>query len=113
MEINKELETNLSKLDAFSELEPNWDSEDGLPFTKTHINYIKELLPHLPRQPKIFPTGRGSIQLEYERRNGNYLEFEIYGNRIEVLEVIGDNHAEWTVDEFDVEIINKFYNKIK
>lgn len=113
MEINKELEINLSKLDAFGELEPDWDSEDGLPFTQTHVNYIKELLPQLPRQPKIFPTGRGSIQLEYERRNGNYLEFEIYENRIDVLEVIDNDYTEWTVDEFDIDIINKFYNKIK
>ena len=37
----------------------------------------------LASEPFICPTACGSIQFEYEKENGDYLEFEIYEDRIE------------------------------
>ncbi|KJE25644.1 hypothetical protein LG52_3208 [Geobacillus kaustophilus] len=36
------------------------------------------------KQPKLFPTARDSIQLEFEKENGDYLEFELFENKIDV-----------------------------
>ena len=35
----------------------------------------------------ICPTACGSIQFEYEKENGEYLEFEIYEDRIEFFSI--------------------------
>lgn len=88
-DIQRELDMNLniSKLDAFCDLKENWDSEGGLPFSKSLINKVRTTIYNLGEQPKVFPTGRGSIQLEYRKPNGRYLEFEIFDDRIIMLKV--------------------------
>ena len=45
-------------------------------------------------QPDIFPTGKLSIQLEYEKKNGDYLEFECYENKIEWFKTINEVESE-------------------
>jgi len=88
---------NLTKLHEYSQLEKNWDSEGAKPFAKKLINYAWEIIIKLDIQPEIFPTMRESIQLEYEKDNGDYLEFEIYEDRIEVFEIIAKNEREYNV----------------
>jgi hypothetical protein len=84
------LEDNLNKLDYFSGLKENWDREMGLPFSNEHIEKVKDIIIKLPTQPKIFPTGRGSIQLEYEEED-LYLEFEIYEDKTSILLMEGND----------------------
>jgi len=84
------LENNLDKLDYFFRLKENWDGYMGLPFLSEHIEKVKDIIIKLPTQPKIFPTSRGSIQLEYEEEE-LYLEFEIYEDKTSTLLMDGDN----------------------
>jgi len=99
------LENNLNKLSSFAELEEGWDSEMGLPFSAEHIEKVKTIIKELPTQPQIFPTGRGSIQLEYETDN-QYLEFEIYEDKTAVLLMEGDRSV------FEKIITNREKDKI-
>jgi hypothetical protein len=74
---------NVLRIRSFGDLKRGWNGYDGLPFERellercVHFLYQSELL---CRQPDIFPTGRGSIQFEYERADGRYLEIEIFSN---------------------------------
>lgn len=44
------------------------------------ITSASKLIRNLYIQPEIFPTADGTIELEYEKANGDYLEIQISGN---------------------------------
>ncbi len=67
-------------------LDNDWNGYGAQKFDKDFVDSVRELVYTLNRVPKIFPTGRNSIQLEYKRENGNYIEFEIFpDNTVSVL----------------------------
>ena len=70
---------NIHKVSSFSNLKKGWNGYDAKPISTTLVEMVKEALVSLSTyQPEVFPTGRNSIQLEYEKENGDYLEFEIF-----------------------------------
>jgi len=85
--------TNEKRLNAYLELESDWDGYGAESFEKELIDFAKELLCNIYKQPKVFPTGRGSVQFEYENKYGRYLEFEIFSyDNIQLFFV--DEHGE-------------------
>jgi hypothetical protein len=93
------LKGNMNKLDEILEMEANWDGYGANPFPLKHIQICKKILNNLSIQPDIFPTGRDSIQFEYEN-DEHYLEFEIFLDRVEVYEEIGEKKSEETFSHF-------------
>lgn len=90
---------NLKKLDSFTELEENWNGYDAEKISPELINKVRKVIYDLPVQPMVFPTGRKSIQLEYEKPDGEYLEFEIFEDRTVMLHIDGDNEDERNIDD--------------
>lgn len=88
----KQLDQNAILLEKFRNYEENWNGYGAPKFADSLINDVESILLGIRRTPKIFPTGRHSIQFEYEKQNGDYLEFEIYSmNKVGLLMMIGDN----------------------
>lgn len=78
----------MEKLKSFGELKENWNLYNAKPFIKK-LNWKCEnfiISSELKYQPDIFPTGRDSIQFEYEEEDGSYLEIEVFSNRISLFE---------------------------
>lgn len=73
-----------SALDDISELCNDWNNNGAKAFEKSLIDRCRGILDQLVAEPFVCPTACGSIQFEYEKENGDYLEFEIYEDRIEV-----------------------------
>lgn len=67
----------LDKLKQISNLPDNWDSDNAKAFSTELIEKVGYILIRLKVQPEIFPTACNTMQLEYERDDGSYLEFEI------------------------------------
>ena len=88
--MTEELYCNLERLDQFEQFENNWDGYGAQQFTKELITYCKDIVTNLDHQPLINPTGRGSIQMEYEIGD-NYLEFEIYEDKTITMLYIHNN----------------------
>lgn len=110
-EVNSELMKNLQKLNSFYLLEDNWNGYGSLSINPETIETVKTLIATLKYQPDIFPTGRNSVQLQYEKINGDYLEFEIYSkDKIGMLHIISENEIEMNVsiDEIQKQVEN-FY----
>ena len=107
---------NNKKLDAFQKLEYNWNGYEAPPIPHQVINRVRRLVKGLTFQPKIFPTACKSIQLEYEKKNGDYLEIEITTTNMEVYRVISDNEEEFVlpfgIDKIE-DLIRNFYNQVK
>lgn len=77
-------ELNLLKLQQINRLPENWNGYGSEPIPTRLIEICTEIIPKLEIQPSVFPTARDSIQFEYEKSNGDYLEFELYIEKVEV-----------------------------
>lgn len=88
-----ELKRNQRILQSFKRLGANWNDNAARSFPEELIQKVSRILRKMEYQPQIFPTGRNSIQLEFVSRNDDYLEFEIYTDRIVAFKEI--NKIEW------------------
>lgn len=84
---NTSLEKNYAKADAalseIEKLKDNWNDNGASSFSSKLIGKCRKIAMQLVSEPFVCPTACGSIQFEYEKENGDYLEFEIYEDRIE------------------------------
>lgn len=101
---------NMEKLESFRHFQINWNGNGALPFIEGQIEKAKSILFNLPKQPEIFPTARQSVQFEYEKENGDYLEFEIFEDSISCLKIVAGMETESHIDESGIfSIVNNFY----
>ena len=93
--IGSNIYNNLQKLNNIKLFKENWNGYNAKPFSDSLIEKCKEIIQRIPDnlQPSIFPTGRSSIQMQYELVDNSYLEFEIFLDRIEFLEVPKRNYS--------------------
>lgn len=116
--LSKEVLESYKRLDNIKELGVDWDGYGAESFSKTLIEKCKKIIRSLPIQPSIYPTGRNSIQLQYELDDKSYLEFEIFEDKIACLEVPKRNYIEakeWTLSNTEnaqiKRIVDDFYGR--
>jgi len=86
---------NLCCLREIECLEDNWNGNGASAFSKNLIEKTKSLICSLTLQPMIFPTARGSIQMEYETERGDYLELELFEDgRLKAFQYHSDGKTE-------------------
>lgn len=109
---------NLTHLDQIATLKDNWNGYDAKAFSKELVEKCKDIISALELQPKIFPTGRQSIQFQYELEDRSYLEFEIFEKEILCLEVPKRIYSNAQTSKFPIseitkvkEIVKKFYEQ--
>lgn len=71
---------SLKRLEEISNLSDGWNDSEARSFPSEFLIYVRGILSSLEIDPDIFPTARGSIQLEYNNTSGDYLEFEIFAD---------------------------------
>ena len=91
--LEETLKDNLEKLDKIAEFTADWNNNGAEPFSKRLIARVRRLLLQLHIQPFLAPTARHTIQIEYDRDDGAYLEFEIHKRNPSKL------YATYTVDK--------------
>lgn len=72
---------NIKLLESYALLKDNWNGTGANTFSRDFIDFAIGILLKLDQSPMVFPTGRSSVQFEYEKQNGDYLEFEIFENK--------------------------------
>ena len=95
-------------------LEDNWNENGAKKFSNNLLKKVYTLLCSLAIQPLLYPTACGSIQLEYEKENGEYLEFEVFEENTHVFLIDKDRREkEWLLDsanEYKIKgVIDGFY----
>lgn len=105
-----DLRANREKLESFRKLKEGWNGYDGMKINESVIEKVMDILPDLEFQPQIFPTGRGSLQLEKYIDDNNLIEIEVFEEEVSVYQVKGGEEIERevTLDEIR-EIITDFY----
>lgn len=69
--------SNMNKLAQIANLEAGWDRGNADVFSDELILKVRNIIINLQYQPELFPTACNTIQIEYEKDNGAYLEIEI------------------------------------
>ena len=85
---------NYFRLQSFLQLKKGWNGYDGEEISNKVIDNTSALLQKLSFQPKIFPTGRNSIQVEYYNNDDNLFELEISSNQYSLYLVRNGNETE-------------------
>lgn len=75
--MKRAIDRNVEKLKKIEEMKENWNEYFSVPFSHEFASFIKEEIKKLEIQPQIFPIADGKLQLEYDRNDGGYLEFEV------------------------------------
>ncbi len=106
---------NINKILSFKKLEAGWNGNNSEPFSSKLIEHALDFinLSNLKYQPSVFPTGRQSIQLEYEKSNGSYLEIEVFEDNYTMYSEMGSDAVEkgnLTIHEILGEI-NAFHSR--
>ena len=113
--MNSEVIRSLNRLKDIESLEANWNGYGAKPFSEKLIDKCERIVSILPA---IYPTGRNSIQFQYELSDRSYLEFEIFEDKTMCLQVPKRIYSKATevklMDSEDVrikEIVDNFYGR--
>lgn len=116
--VNKDAVINAKKLEEIGKLPYDWNGYRARPFNTALIDKCEKIISVLNHQPQIYPTGRQSIQFQYELEDRSYLEFEIFEEKTMCLYVpkrIYANAEEIKIVDSEVvrikEIVEDFYGR--
>lgn len=101
---------NTEKLSRISQLGNDWNGYGAMPIDVSIIKKVTELLPALAIQPQLFPTACDTIQFEYEKPNGDYLEFTVGNDMVSAYMMDPQGHEDYYY-HVDVNMINKLIRK--
>ena len=102
---------NINRLKSFLRLGQNWNNHNANPFSDELVEKAFNILTSLDYSPEIFPTGRNSIQFEFGKKNEDYLEFEVFDDKILHFSMINGNPVEEDLsDSIQInQILTRFY----
>lgn len=107
---------NLIAINNLRKFEENWNGYGAKGFSSELCDFVEELIKSLDEnfQPKLFPTGRESIQIEYEKENGEYLEIEIFSSeQIQLFQILeSGEEIEKEISFEEIERLVKAFNGI-
>lgn len=87
-------------LKLIAELRGNWNGNGASSFSNNLLQKVRGILELLSAEPFISPTGCDSIQMEYEKESGEYLEFEISETEIQYFAI--DKYANETEETWNL-----------
>lgn len=106
---------NLRRLDEIASLIDDWNGNGATAFSEDLLKRVRKIIVSVRSQPEIFPTANESIQLEWDREDGEYLEMEVTLSGIDVFMIDKDgNERTWSVDGNLMEvqdIVKEFFER--
>lgn len=102
-----EIIANKKTLESIKKLEPGWNGYNSIAINDKVIENSFLLINQLERQPKIFPTGRGTLQFEFSN-NEDYLEIEISTSESSFFEQKNSKESE---GQISIDMINEKVNE--
>lgn len=101
------LADNLAKLDKISKFEKDWNGYGAEPIPQIAIDRASRILTDLDRdklpQPFVAPTAAQTIQLEWEKEDGLYLEINVWADDKDEYPIFLNQYRDY-FDESDYEM---------
>jgi|GEM_PF-1509397 hypothetical protein len=70
----------LQRIESIAALQDNWNGYGATSFSSEVLQRARSLVEDLVYKTKVFPTGRDSIQFEFDSIPGKYLEIEVFAD---------------------------------
>ncbi len=70
-------EACIAKLQSFGDFKEDWDGYGGVPFDQEYLHRVEVMLRDLPDGAEVFPSGDGTVQIEFQNSKGAYLGIEL------------------------------------
>lgn len=106
----EQLKLNKLKLRSLKNLGKNWNNYNAPSIECDVIDKAEKIISNLDYQPDIFPTGRGSIQIEYFLDDQNLVEIEIEIEKIYAYRIKNGYEFEREIDSSQInDIISELY----
>ncbi len=103
------LDSNMALLEKYRNLGRDYDGYGALTLTPALIERAQTIIAKLSVQTEIFPGSNNDIHLEYNKVNGDFLQAEIYEDRIEVYKRIDGVEDDRVFDEDEfLELVKDF-----
>lgn len=110
--INEEKAENLRKINSIAALGDDWNGNGAKAFDFELIERVRQIITCLDIQPELFPTACESIQLEYDKTDGSYMEIEIGKSKfVEVFVVDCTGKEIFSSVSANVDSLNKVVNE--
>lgn len=113
LQFTQAMQINLDKLKEIALFKENWNGYGAKPLSESVIKRAEDVIRGVCIQPRLFPTADNTIQMEYEKTSGAYLEIQITSD--EVYEVFfmpdKDSEGEESLIDAQVENVNKEIEK--
>lgn len=107
----EQLKANKRKLRVIKGLRKGWNGYNGEVIAESLISMVENLLSDLDYQPRVFPTGRGTLQIESYLDNNNFLEIEISLEDAYLYQLKNGVELEKEIDISEInDIINDLYS---
>lgn len=74
---------NINKVQKIGAFEENWNGNGAKKFSERSIKLFIDIINALPKQPKIAPTGKGTLLMQYEAEDKSLLAFDVGLDRVE------------------------------
>ena len=111
-------DASIARLDEIATLQDDWNGYGAKQFSMALIEKCKNIVRNLSIAPEVYPTGRQSIQFQYELEDRSYLEFEIFEEKSAYLQVPKRKYADAIMGQFSEreidrikEIVGDFYGQ--
>ena len=104
------VQANLACINAMRDAQQDWDGYEGAAFSALALTVFKDVITRLIRQTKALPTNAGGLGLIYEKSDRSYMSFEVFFDRVEMLEIPRNDYSravEITASDNLAEFINK------
>lgn len=111
--VSRDQLTNMDRLSYIEQLPDDWNGYGGRRIDPQVIEKCREIIKGICIQPVVFPTGRRTIQLQYELKDKSYLEFEIYTDKIVCMQVPQRVYTNAVFETFTEININKINQIVK
>lgn len=79
--MDSEKRASLKALADIALLRDNWNGNGAKAFSNDILAHCKALITQLNVSPDVYPTAEESIQFEWEKSNGDYLEIEFFEDK--------------------------------
>ena len=81
-------------LSLIEQYEQNWNGYGADPFPADLLQMCEAFAEQFPFSFEVYPTGRNSIQFEWETAKGAYIEFEIFSTHISCYLLLNNGEEE-------------------
>jgi len=106
----EKLKLNKQTLIHLKNLKSNWNGYNSKPINEEVIQITEDIISQLDYQPKVFPTGRGTIQIEFFKDQNNQLEIEIFEKELFMYKIENGEEIESTINFKDLlKVISEFH----